>query len=194
MQKICAWVNIKNPEYIKYHNTEWWKPIFDDKKLFEMIVLEWAQSWLSWEVILNKRKNYKEIFFDYDLKKIIQIDEKYIEKILQNPGIVRYKWKIVSVIQNAKIFIKIQEEFWSFSNYIWNWTNWKIIYNDVQNYKNCPVKTELSERISKDLKKRGMKFVWPVTIYSYLQAIWIVNDHENDCFFKNKLKKDERNN
>lgn len=185
MQKICSWVNLKNSLYIKYHNEEWWKPIFDDKKLFEMLVLEWAQSGLSWEVVLNKRENYREIFFDYNLEKIIQIDEEYFEKILQNPGIIRHKWKIASAIQNAKIFLQIQQEFGSFAKYIWSWTDWKTLQNSVENYKNLPSKTELSERISQDLKKRWMKFVGPTTMYSYLQAIWVVNDHENNCFCKN---------
>lgn len=185
MQKICSWVNLKNPLYIKYHNEEWWKPIFDDKKLFEMLVLEWVQSGLSWEIVLNKRETYRKIFFDYNLEKIIQIDEEYFEEILQNPWIIRHKWKIASVIQNAKIFLQIQQEFGSFAKYIWSWTDWKTLQNSVENYKNLPSKTELSEHISKDLKKRGMKFVGPTTMYSYLQAIWVVNDHEDNCYCKN---------
>lgn len=185
MSKICSWVNLKNSEYIKYHDEEWWKIVTEDKKLFEFLILEWAQAGLSWETILAKRENYKNIFFDYDLQKIIKIDEKYFEKILQNPGIVRNKLKIKSVIQNAKIFLQIQEEFWSFYNYILTFTKGKIQNNSVKNYREIPSQTPLSENISKDLKKRWMNFVGPTIIYAFLQACGFVNDHENDCKCKN---------
>lgn len=182
--KLCGWVKLNNQKYVDYHNKEWWKSVFDDTKLFEMLILEWAQSGLSWETILAKRESFRKAFFSYDLEKIINIDEKYFQELLENPWIVRNKLKIKSVIQNAKVFQKIQKEFWSFSNYIWSWTDWKVINNDLVDYKDAPTKSELSEKISSDLKKRGMSFVWPTTIYSYLQAIWVVNDHENDCDFK----------
>ena len=185
MKKRCGWVNLKNDKYIDYHDTEWWKPVYDDTKLFEMLILEWAQAGLSWETVLNKRENYREAFFDYDLEKIQNIDAKYFEVLQENSWIIRNKLKIKSVVQNANTFREIQKEFGSFSKYIWSWTDEKTIVNDVENYYEAPVKTELSEKISKDLKKRGMNFVGPTIIYAYLQAIWVIDDHENNCFCKN---------
>lgn len=185
MKKICGWVNLENFEYIKYHNEEWGKLLTDDTKLFECLVLEGAQSGLSWEIILKKREDYRKAFFDYNLEKIIKIDEKYIEYLLEKSWIVRHKLKILSVVQNAKIFQKIIEEFGNFYTYLSTFTGWKIFINSIENYKIAPTKTELSEKISKDLKKRWMKFVWPTIMYSFLQAVWIVDDHENDCFCKN---------
>lgn len=185
MKKRCSWVNLKNEKYILYHDLEWWKKIFDDKILFEMLTLEWAQSWLSWETILSKRETYREVFDFFDVKKILNYDSKKIEKLLKNPWIIRNKLKINSVIKNAKVFLDIQNEFWSFSDYIWSFVNFETINNYIEKSKDAPAKTEISEKISKELKKRGMSFVWPTIIYSFMQAVWMVNDHENDCFCKN---------
>ena len=178
----CSWLNNKNLEYIKYHDEEWWVPIHDDTKLFEMLVLEWAQAWLSWETILKKRENYKKAFNDYNLEKIVKYSEKKIEKLRKNPGIVRNKLKIKSVIKNAEVFLDIKEEFWSFDKYIWSYVDFKPVKNTFYNYLDMPTKTNLSDKISKDLKKRWMSFVWTTIIYAYMQAIWMVRDHEKWCF------------
>ena len=176
--KRCLWVNLDNPLYVKYHDEEWGKPSYDDKYLFEMLLLESFQAGLSWECILNKRKYFKEAFDAFDYKKISLYDEKKVKELLNNSNIIRNKLKINSSINNAKIFMKIQKEYGSFSNYIWGFTNNKIIYN-VNKTSN-----ELSDEISNDLKKRGMKFVGTTIIYSYLQSIGIINDHDSDCEFK----------
>lgn len=178
----CFWVN-DNPKYIKYHDTEWGVPSFDDRYLFEMLVLESFQAGLSWEIILNKRDSFKESFDYFDYNKIARYDDKKIEQLLNNKNIIRNRLKINAAINNSKIFIKIRDEFGSFSNYIWSFTNNKVIIKTED--KNI-VNTPLSDKISKDLKARGMKFVGGTIIYSYLQAIGVVNDHDLDCDFRRK--------
>lgn len=178
----CFWVN-DNPKYIKYHDTEWGVPSFDDRYLFEMLVLESFQAGLSWEIILNKRDSFKESFDYFDYNKIARYDDKKIEQLLNNKNIIRNRLKINAAINNSKIFIKIRDEFGSFSNYIWSFTNNKVIIKTED--KNI-VNTPLSDKISKDLKARGMKFVGSTIIYSYLQAIGVVNDHDLDCDFRRK--------
>ena len=177
--KRCSWVNLSNPLYVKYHDKEWGIPSYDDKYLFEMLVLESFQAGLSWECILNKREYFKESFDNFDYYKISKYNEEKIQKLLDNPNIIRNKLKIKSTIKNAQIFMAIQKEFGSFSNYIWSYTNYQIIKNRTDNFK---THNELSDIISKDLYKRGMRFVGTVIIYSYLQAIGIINDHETTCF------------
>lgn len=174
--KRCFWANPQNEKYVKYHDEEWGKPVYDDYRLFEMIILESFQAGLSWECILNKRENFKNAFDNFDIDKICMYDENKIEELMQNKGIIRNKLKIESSIKNSKIFKEIQKEYGSFSNYIWHFTNNKIIYETGK------TKSELSDLISKDLKKRGMSFVGTTIIYSYLQAIGIINSHEKDCF------------
>lgn len=174
----CHWVNEKNPIYTKYHDEEWAKPSYDDKYLFEMLLLESFQAGLSWECILNKRNNFKEAFDDFDYKKIAAYDDKKINMLLDNPGIIRNKLKIKAAINNAKVFLSIQKEYKSFSKYIWSFTNNKIIKNKTNK---VITSNSLSDKISNDLKERGMKFVGTTIIYSYLQAIGIVNDHEKNC-------------
>lgn len=178
----CFWVN-DNPKYIKYHDTEWGVPSFDDRYLFEMLLLESFQAGLSWEIILNKRDSFKESFDYFDYNKIARYDDKKIEQLLNNKNIIRNRLKINAAINNSKIFIKIREEYGSFSNYIWSFTNNKVIIKTED--KNI-VNTPLSDKISKDLKARGMKFVGSTIIYSYLQAIGVVNDHDLDCDFRRK--------
>lgn len=174
--KRCNWVNLNNPLYIKYHDEEWGIPIYDDKKLFEMLLLESFQAGLSWECILNKREAFKQAFDNFDYQKIKDYDEKKIEELMQNKAIIRNKRKITSSIKNAKIFINIQKEYNTFSNYLWQFTENKIIYE-------CDKTTsKLSDEISKDLYKRGMRFVGSTIIYSYLQAIGVINSHEPRCF------------
>lgn len=177
MKNRCFWVNMKNPLYIQYHDTEWGVPLHDDKKLFEMLILEGFQAGLSWECILNKREAFRKAFDNFDINKIINYDEKKCTQLLSNPDIIRNKLKINASITNSRVFKQIKQEFGTFDNYIWGFTNGEIIY------ESCDIRTTspLSDEISKDLKKRGMKFVGSTIIYSYLQSIGIINAHTKDC-------------
>ena len=182
--KRCKWVVLKEPIEREYHDKEWAVPTYNDKKLFEMLVLESFQAGLSWLCILKKREDFKKAFDNFDYQKIANYNEEKINELLNNPDIIRNKRKIEATITNAQIFLKIQQEWKSFSNYIWHFTHNKIIYNQTDIF--TPT-SPLSDEVSKDLKKRGMKFVGSTIIYSYLQAIGIINDHETECFlFKNK--------
>lgn len=176
----CFWVN-DNPLYIKYHDDEWGVASYDDRYLFEMLILESFQAGLSWECILNKREAFRKAFDYFDYIKVANYDDKKISELLNNKDIVRNKLKIMAAISNSKIFIKIQKEYGSFSNYIWSFTNNRqIVHSGTRVY----TRNNLSDRISKDLKLRGMKFVGTVIIYSYLQAIGIIDDHDSKCFKK----------
>lgn len=177
--KRCHWVDENSSIYIKYHDEEWGIPKYDDKELFELLVLESFQAGLSWITVLKKREDFRIAFDNFDVKKVASYDETKVNELLNNEKIIRSRGKINSAINNAKIFIDIQKEFGSFTNYIWGFTNNQVIKNssDV-----LPVSTPLSDKISKDLKKRGMKYVGTIIIYSYLQAIGVVDDHEKDCF------------
>lgn len=177
--KRCFWVDEKSEIYIKYHDEEWGVPKHDDRDLFELLILEGFQAGLAWITVLKKREAFRKAFDNFDVKKVSEYDDAKISELLNNEGIIRSRGKIEAAINNAKMFIQIQKEFGSFSNYIWGFTNDKVIKNTTDEF---PVKTELSDRISKDLKKRGMKYTGSVIIYSYLQAIGIVNDHETTCF------------
>lgn len=177
--KRCFWVDEKSELYIKYHDEEWGVPKYDDKELFELLILESFQAGLSWITILKKREAFRKAYDNFDIKKVIKYDEKKIEELLNNKNIIRSKNKIISSINNAKIFTQIQEEYGSFSNYIWGFTDNKIIKNTTGE---LIVSSPLSDKISKDLKKRGMKYVGTIIIYSYLQAIGIVDDHDKNCF------------
>ena len=174
----CSWVNGKNKQYIKYHDEEWAVPSYDDKYLFEMLILESFQAGLSWECILNKREAFRKAYDNFDYQKIAKYQEEKIQELIENKDIVRNKLKIKASINNAKIFIEIQKEYKTFSNYIWHFTNGEIIRN---NEDIIITTSPLSDEISKDLKKRGMKFVGSTIIYSYLQAIGVINDHEKNC-------------
>lgn len=178
--KRCRWCNFDNDSYVKYHDEEWGRPVYDDKKLFELLILESFQAGLSWECILNKREYFREAFDNFDYNKISKYDDKKIIELLNNKNIVRNKLKIKAAINNSKIFIDIQKEYGGFNKYIWNFTNNKIIYECDK------VSSLLSDTISNDLKSRGMKFVGTVIIYSYLQAIGIINSHEKGCFLYKK--------
>lgn len=177
--KRCSWVNEKSEIYIKYHDEEWGVPKYDDRELFELLVLESFQAGLSWLTVLKKREAFQKAFDNFDVKKVANYTKGKVKELLDNPGIIRSKNKILASINNAKIFIKIQKEYGTFADYIWGFTGGKIIKNKTNN---IPVSTELSDKISKDLKKRGMKYTGTVIIYSYLQAIGVVNDHETECF------------
>ncbi len=178
----CPWVNPKNKLYIKYHDLEWGRPVRDDIKQFEMITLEGAQAGLSWEMVLNKRENYRKAFSNFDPKKVVRFTDKKIKKLLENPGIIRNRLKIRSAVTNAKAFLEIQKEFGSFSRYIWSFVKNKPIRNRPKTLKDYPSKTPLSDKISIDLKKRGFTFVGSTIIYAHLQATGIVDDHSADCF------------
>ena len=179
----CPWCE-GSDLYRKYHDEEWGKPVYDDRTHFEFLVLESAQSGLSWITILKKRENYKAEYDNFNPDTVALYDENKILKMLENPGIVRYRKKIESSISNAKEFLKIQKEFGSFNEYIWSFTEKKIIKNNWTTLSEVPSKTELSDIIAKDLKKRGFKFLGSTTIYSYLQAVGIVNDHLLECQFR----------
>lgn len=172
----CSWCNLNNPLYIKYHDEEWGVPIYDDKKLFELLILESFQAGLSWECILNKRENFKKAYDNFNINKIVNYDENKIKALKENKGIIRNELKIKASIKNAKIFKQIQNEYGSFSNYIWSFTNNKVIYEKHR------TSSELSDKISKDLKNKGMSFVGTTIIYAYLEAIGILNTHEKNCY------------
>lgn len=183
MDKIrCEWVNNGTELDIAYHDTEWGVPEHNDTVLFEFLVLEGMQAGLSWKTILKKRQSMKEAFDDYDLEKIKKYDQNKINQLLQNPGIIRNRLKVNSVIVNAFAFEEVQKEFGSFNNYLWGFVDNKPVINQRKAMKDIPASTELSDRISKDLKKRGFKFVGTTIIYAYLQATGVVNDHEVSCF------------
>ncbi len=177
--KRCFWVDEKSEIYIKYHDEEWGVPKHDDHELFELLILESFQAGLSWITVLKKREAFRVAFDNFDIDKIINYDNKKIHQLMQNPEIIRCKNKILAAINNAKIFKEIQKEFGSFSKYIWGYTENKVIKNTSGI---IPASTPLSDKISKDLKKRGMKYVGSVIIYSYLQAIGIFDDHDIQCF------------
>ena len=172
----CRWCNLKNPTYITYHDEEWCKPNFDDKYLFEMLILESFQAGLSWECVLNKREDFIKAYDDFDIDKICNYDNNKIEKLLLNEKIIRNKLKINTSIKNAKIFKDIQKEYGTFYNYLKTFTKGKIVYEIDK------TTSELSDSISKDLQKRGMRFVGSTIIYSYLQAIGVIYSHDKDCF------------
>lgn len=171
--KRCFWVDEKSEIYVKYHDEEWGVPNHNDRDLFELLILEGFQAGLSWITVLKKREAFRKAFDNFDVKKVSEYDEEKINALLENKDIIRSRGKITAAINNAKIFIEIQKEFGSFSNYIWGFTDNKVIKNTTGE---IPVKTELSDMVSKDLKKRGMKYTGSVIIYSYLQAIGIVDD------------------
>lgn len=174
--KRCTWCNLNNPKYIEYHDHEWGKLNTDERYLFEMLILESFQAGLSWQCILNKREAFKVAYEDFDIDKVIEFNEEKIEQLRNNPKIIRNKLKIKASISNAKIFKSIQEEYQTFYNYLCTFTHGKIIYETNK------TTSSLSDSISNDLKKRGMKFVGSTIIYSYLQAIGVIYSHEKDCF------------
>lgn len=177
--KRCIWVDEKSEIYRKYHDEEWGVPKYDDRDLFELLVLEGFQAGLAWITVLKKREAFRVAFDNFDVLKVAKYQQDKVDELLQNADIIRSKNKILATINNAKVFISIQQEYGSFSNYIWGFTGNKVIKNKTDK---IPVKTELSDIISKDLKKRGMKYVGSVIIYSYLQSIGVVDDHEISCY------------
>ena len=183
----CAWC-LGSPEYIHYHDTEWGVPIYDDQALFECIVLESAQAGLSWITILRKREGYRALFHGFDPVKVAKMTAADVERLLLDERIVRHRAKIEATINNAKAFLKIVDEFGSFSQYYWAFSDNKIIDNPINNHTDAPAVTELSTRFAKDLKKRGFKFLGATTCYAFMQATGMVNDHIADCVSRKKNK------
>lgn len=180
MEKIrCLWVDEKSPVYVKYHDEEWGKPVYDDGKLYEMFLLETFQAGLSWITVLKKREAFREAFDGFSVEKAAAYGDEKLKELMENKSLIRNRRKMEAAVKNARIFMDIQREFGSFSNYLWGFTNGEIIVNKDDCF---PVTTELSDRLSRDLKKRGMAFVGSVTMYSYLQAVGVVNDHQLSCF------------
>jgi DNA-3-methyladenine glycosylase I len=181
--KRCPWAG-SEPIYQEYHDKEWGVPSHDDRHLFEMLTLEGAQAGLSWITILKKREGYRKAFSNFDVQKVAKYNARKIEMLMKDESIVRNRLKIGSTVQNAKMFIRVQKEFGSFEKYLWQFVNGKPIVNKWKTIKDFPAKTELSDMISKDLLKRGFKFVGSTICYAYMQAVGLVNDHTVDCFRK----------
>jgi DNA-3-methyladenine glycosylase I len=180
----CGWC-LKDDLYKNYHDTEWGRPIYDDRKIFEFLILETFQAGLSWYTVLSKRENFRQAFDCFDYHLIATYDEHSIQALMQNAGIIRNLLKIKAAISNAQAFLNVQREFGSFSNYIWAFVNHKPIINQWKSLTDVPPKTELSDRISRDLKSRGFKFVGSTVVYAHMQATGMVNDHLVNCSFYN---------
>lgn len=174
----CRWANPNNDVYLHYHDEEWGVPVHDDGKLFEMLILECFQAGLSWECVLNKQEAFRKAFDGFDLEKVCEYDETKISELCQDPGIIRNRLKIRAAVNNARVFREIRQEYGSFSAYLWHWTEDRVIY------ENDKVSSPLSDKVSKDLQKRGMKFVGTVIIYSYMQAVGVIYSHEPGCFLE----------
>ncbi|EPA04717.1 DNA-3-methyladenine glycosylase I [Candidatus Nitrosarchaeum limnium] len=182
MKTRCEWA--KDDLNIEYHDNEWGKPQHDDRKLFEFLILEGAQAGLTWTTILKRREGYRKAFSDFDPDKVSKYTAQHIENLLNNSEIIRNKLKINSAINNAKLFIKIQKEFGSFDKYIWGFVNHTTITNNFKRLSDIPASTDISKKMSDDLKKYGFNFVGPTICYAFMQAVGMVNDHTSDCFLK----------
>ena len=180
--KRCFWVSLDKPYYVEYHDTEWGVPVHDDQRHFEMLILEGAQAGLSWETILRKREHYRRAFADFDPARVARFTQARIEKLLLDPGLVRNRLKIHSAVKNARAFLAIQKEFGTFDAYVWRFVGNRPIDGKRKSRADVPVKTQESDALSKDLQKRGFNFVGSTIIYSYMQAVGLVNDHTIDCF------------
>ncbi|MHA4893870.1 DNA-3-methyladenine glycosylase I [Pedobacter sp. PWIIR3] len=177
----CSWCG-SDPLYIKYHDEEWGKPVYDDKTLFEFLILEGAQAGLSWITVLKRRDGYRNAFADFDVEKVAAFDENDVERLMNDPGIIRNRLKVNSAINNAKLFIQIQKEYGSFSDFMWGFLpDKKPIQNQVRSMGDIPARTEISDAIAKDMKKRGFKFFGTTICYAHMQATGMVNDHRIDC-------------
>lgn len=182
-QKIrCSWAPPGKPDYLAYHDTEWGVPVHDDRKHFEMLLLEGAQAGLSWHAILKRREGYRKAFKQFDPVLVSAMTDNELEELLSNQDIIRNRLKVFSCRKNAKVFIEIQKEFGSFDTYVWSFVNGKPLINRPKSMADIPARTPESDAMSKDLKKRGMSFVGSTIIYAYMQAIGMVNDHMRDCF------------
>lgn len=182
----CGWC-LGDDLYEDYHDKEWGVPVRDDATLFEFLILETFQAGLSWITVLKKRENFRAAFDHFDYNKIADYDQAKIDELLRNPGIIRNRLKVKATVSNARAFMEVQREYGSFSDYIWKFVNGKPIKNSISNYKDAPANTALSDTISKDLKKRGFKFVGSTVVYAHMQATGMVNDHETGCFRYNEV-------
>ena len=178
----CAWVPAGDELYAKYHDEEWGVPVHDDRVMFEFLVLESAQAGLSWKTVLNKRENYRRLFAEFNPEKIAEFDEAKIESLLLDAGIIRNRAKVRATVNNAKAFLKVQNEFGSFTKYIWGFVNGKVIDGKRKTIKDLPSRSDVSDALAKDLKKRGFSFLGTTVCYAYLQATGLINDHSEDCF------------
>jgi DNA-3-methyladenine glycosylase I len=181
-KRRCRWVADGDAQYIRYHDKEWGRAVHDDRLLFEMLILEGAQAGLSWLTILRKRAGYRKAFAGFDPRRVARFDAARKARLLQNPGIVRNRLKIDSTVTNARAFLALQREFGSFDRFLWAFVDGQPVVNRLRGNRGLPARTELSDRISKELKKRGFRFVGSTIIYAYLQAVGVVNDHLRGCF------------
>lgn len=184
----CIWADEKEPLYVKYHDEEWGRPTFQDEKLFEMLCLEGAQAGLSWITILKKRKHYRELFDQFNAEIMTTYNEQKVEQLMNDPRIIRNRLKIKAFIQNAKAYLKIKEQYESFAHYIWAFVDGKPIQNHWQTHEDIPAQTPISEKMSKQLKKDGFKFIGPTICYAFMQAVGMVNDHVVNCMCYNEIK------
>ena len=179
--KRCSWCESSEIDQ-HYHDTEWGVPVHDDRLLFEMLILEGAQAGVSWHVVLSKRAHYKKVFADFDAKKLSRYSDTKLEKLLQDPGIIRNRLKVYSVRTNARAFLEVQKEFDSFSDYIWQFVDGKPVINRPKKASDVPSTSPQSDAMSKDLKKRGFKFIGTTICYAYMQGVGMVNDHVTSCY------------
>ena len=183
----CPWVDIEKPDYVVYHDTEWGVPVYDDNKLFEFLTLEGAQAGLSWYTVLRRRQNYRIAFSKFDPQKVARYDERKIEELIADGGIIRNKAKIVAAVNNARQFLEVQQEFGSFHAYIWRFVDGKPIVNNIRQLKDYQATSRESDALSKDLKSRGFKFVGSTICYAHMQATGMVNDHALSCFRRQQI-------
>lgn len=186
-RKRCPWVG-DDELYIQYHDEEWGVPVHDDHRLFECLTLEGAQAGLSWITVLKKREHYKKVFKQFDPVKVARFKEKDIERLLQDPGIIRNRLKVESTVSNARALLQLQKSHGSFDQFLWNYVDAKPIKSNLAKMEDYPSQTDLSRQISRDLKKLGFRFIGPTTVYAFMQAVGLVNDHSKDCFRKNQLQ------
>ena len=183
----CPWVDMNKPDYVAYHDKEWGVPARDDRRQFEFLLLESAQAGLSWYTVLRKRENYRRAFADFDPAVVAHFGESQMAELLQNTGVIRNRAKLASAINNARCFLKVQEEFGSFSHYIWRFVGGHPKFNIIHTLTDYPTTSPEAEALSRDLKQRGFKFVGPTICYSHMQATGLVNDHSVDCFRRGEL-------
>lgn len=183
----CGWVDLSKPDYVEYHDKEWGVPVWDDQRQFEFLTLESAQAGLSWYTILKRRDNYRRAFADFDVQKVAQFDQAKIDDLLQDEGIIRNKLKVNAAVTNARHFIEIQQEFGSFCDYIWDFVGGKPKVNIIKSAEDFVATSKESDALSKDLKKRGFKFVGSTIVYAHMQAAGLINDHHVDCFRRQEI-------
>jgi len=183
----CGWVDLTKPDYVEYHDKEWGVPVKDDKRQFEFLTLESAQAGLSWYTILKRRENYRKAFADFDVERVAQFDQQKIEQLLQDEGIIRNKLKVNAAVSNAKLFIEIQKEFGSFTQYIWSFVGGQPKVNELRTEADFVSTSSESDALSKDLKRRGFKFVGSTICYAHMQAAGLINDHQMDCYRRQQI-------